>query len=251
MSPNTVTPTSERTTKALNTTSRRPGRRSFSAFSPSPAPKWRPPTVSTPLTPTPPRLGPSRAPVQYHPEQVRPRLQEVVDGLAGQALRRPGGVHDEQDTVEAVGEVGGGDHPAGDGAVHDDEVPALLEGAHGRHESLAFGMGGGAGGNGAGRHHQEAWCHLVSVVFEGLVAFEAAGEAPEVRLAQHPVELGDAEVAVHEPDPPPHAGRGAREAHADARAPRPVLRARDYHAADPLQGEQPPGEVFVVAPDRR
>src|SRR3712207_8546628 len=107
MSPNTVTPTSESTTKALNTASRRPGRRSFSTSSPPPAPKWRPPTVSTPLTPALPRRGPSRAPVQYHPEQVRPRLQEVVDGLAGQALGRPGGVHDEQDPVEASGEVGG------------------------------------------------------------------------------------------------------------------------------------------------
>src|SRR3712207_9406030 len=108
MSPNTVTPTSESTTKALNTASRRPGRRSFSASSPPPAPKWRPPTVSTPLTPALPRRGPSRAPVQYHPEQVRPRRQEVVDGLSGQTPGSTGGVHDEPDSVEVSGGVGGG-----------------------------------------------------------------------------------------------------------------------------------------------
>src|SRR5829696_2782123 len=115
MSPNTVTPTSESTTKALNTTSRRPGRRPFPASSPPPAPNRRPPTVSTPLPPALPRRRPSRAPVQHDPAQVRPRLEEVVDGLSGQALRRPGGVHDEQNPVEALGEVGGRDHPAGDG----------------------------------------------------------------------------------------------------------------------------------------
>ena len=97
-------------TRPLKTASSRPGRRCLSRSSFCSVPEKRSlasPGGWTSLTPSPRGDRASATSVQHHPEQVGTRFQKVVRRLAGDALRSPGGVDDEQDPVKAAKEVRG------------------------------------------------------------------------------------------------------------------------------------------------
>src|SRR5918993_4098094 len=95
-------------TRPLKTASSRPGRRYLSLSSSRSV--WERRSLASPegcisFTSSPPGDRASGASIQYHPEQVDTSRQQIVRRLAGYAPWSPGGVDDEQDSIEAAEEV--------------------------------------------------------------------------------------------------------------------------------------------------
>jgi hypothetical protein len=138
--------------------------------------------------------------------------------------------------------------PRGHRRVEDHHVPTYLQATHDLDELLDLEQSG-VGRNGPRGDYQEPWHGFVPVVLEGFVPFQTAGEAHEVRLAEHPVQARVLEVAVDDGRPAAHAGERRAETEAQARAAGPWLRASDDDALDLFsQREKVVGKVLVVPP---